>query len=867
MSVKKLSVLLGVLVVISMILTACPAPQQQVVEKVVTQVVEKQVEVEKVVTQVVEKEKVVEKQVEVLITPTPVPVTRTGAWLDTVVLVEEPSADAAVTRLQTGDIDIYAFQVSNREVAAKVAASPDLKVYRSSGSYNELTFNPVGPIFEGTGKLNPFAVPAVREAMNWLVDRQYIAQELMGGLANPRWLPFNTASGDYALLADVARALEAKYAYNPDKAKEVISAEMEKLGATLVDGKWQYNGEPVEIIVLIRTEDERRLVGDYVANQLESIGFTTVRDYKTAAEASPIWIRGNPNDGKFHVYTGGWITTAVPRDLGDNFSFFYTPRGLGQPLWQAYKPAEEFDKLAEQLENRLYKTVEERREMMAKALELSLQDSVRVWLVDRASITPVRKEVSVAADLYGSISGTPLWAYTLRREGQVGGSMKIAMPSILTEPWNPIAGTNWIYDMMPIRGIGELATVPDPYTGLNIPNKIERAELFVEEGRPVATNLDWVDLKFVPSIEVPGDAWVDWDAEAQKFITASEKYTETVKAARKSVVYYPADLYDKVKWHDGSAFSPADVVMSIILTFDRAKEASKIYDASAVPALESFLASFRGVKILSTKPLVIETYSDSVELDAEQNINTWWPNYAQGPGAWHNLALGILAEAAGETTFSAAKADELKVEWMSYIAGPTLEILKAKLDQAKEENFIPYAPTLGEYVTADEAAARYANLAEWHRRYGHFWLGTGVFFLERAFPVEGTVLLQRFAAYPDPADKWARFGAAAIPEIEVDGPSRVTIGSEVTYDVFVEFQGEPYAVKDIKEVKYLLFDANGALVEVGQATAVADGQWQVKLSKETTGKLVAGSNRLEAVVVSKLVALPGFTDLQFVTAP
>ena len=54
MSVKKLSVLLGVLVVVSMILTACPAPQPQVVEKIVTQVVEKEVKV--VETQVVEKQ-------------------------------------------------------------------------------------------------------------------------------------------------------------------------------------------------------------------------------------------------------------------------------------------------------------------------------------------------------------------------------------------------------------------------------------------------------------------------------------------------------------------------------------------------------------------------------------------------------------------------------------------------------------------------------------------------------------------------------------------------------------------------------------------------------------------------------------------
>ena len=75
MSLKKMSIVLGVLVVASMILTACPAPQPQVVEKVVTQVVEKQViqtqVVEKVQTQVVEKE--VQKEVQVVATPTALP--------------------------------------------------------------------------------------------------------------------------------------------------------------------------------------------------------------------------------------------------------------------------------------------------------------------------------------------------------------------------------------------------------------------------------------------------------------------------------------------------------------------------------------------------------------------------------------------------------------------------------------------------------------------------------------------------------------------------------------------------------------------------------------------------------------------------
>ncbi len=66
MSVKKLSVILGVLLIASMILTACPAPAAQTV--VQTVVVEK----EKIVTQQVEK--VVTKEVEKVVVATPVPV-------------------------------------------------------------------------------------------------------------------------------------------------------------------------------------------------------------------------------------------------------------------------------------------------------------------------------------------------------------------------------------------------------------------------------------------------------------------------------------------------------------------------------------------------------------------------------------------------------------------------------------------------------------------------------------------------------------------------------------------------------------------------------------------------------------------------
>lgn len=789
---------------------------------------------------------------------------RTGAWLDTIVIVEEPSDSAAFTRLEAGDIDVYAFGVANPEISEQEAASDVVDAEQSFGGTDELTFNPTGPEF-ADGRLNPFSVPRIREAMNMLVDRTYIVEELYGGLAVERYMPFNTPSSDYALYADIARTLEAKYAYNPEAANQIITEEMEALGATMED-VWMYNGEPVEISVLIRIEDRRRDIGDYVSSQLEDIGFTVIRDYRPASEASPCWLRTDTAEGCFHIYTGGWITTQVPRDLGTNFAYYYTPLGRPDVLWQAYTPSDEFLEVATALWNNDFSTMEERRDLFEQAMTLALEDSARVWLLDRSSIGPRRAEVVVGSDLYGGIYGSQLWAYTIRRQGEVGGSMTIAEPNILTEPWNPIGGTNWIFDQMLVRATTEQGTLPDPFTGLSLPNRIESGSVVATEGLPIRQTLDWVSLEFVDEVQVPEDAWADWDAEAQRFITVGEKFPDGVTSKIMTTAVYPADLYD-LTWHDGSTFSVGDVVMFMILNFDQGKEASPYYDASQVPAIEAFLEGFRGVRIVSTDPLTIETYTDIYQLDAENSVTTWFPNYNNGGGAWHNVALGLFVEGAGEAALSSGKAEELQVDWISYIAGPTLELLNNQLTIAAESGAIPYAPTLGEYVGADEIATRYANLQQWYTRRGHFWIGTGPYFLQRAFPVEGNVILERYSDYPDPASRWSQWSTPAIAEVFVSGDEDVIIGDEANFTVDVTFKGQPYASEDLEAVTYLVFDAEGSLVSTGAAEESGEGQFTITLTAEQTGALAEGSNRLEVIVVSKRVAMPTFASLEFVTTP
>ncbi len=423
----------------------------------------------------------------------------------------------------------------------RVEASPFLTYSQSFGSYTELTFNPYGPEFQD-GRLNPFSVPRIREAMNLLVDRDYIANEIYGGLAVPKLFATNSAFPDYARYAAAATALELQYAHDPALAEQnhfrgdakARSDQGQRRLALQRPAGGDHRPDP----------DGGRTprAGRLRATLLEDIGFVAERLYRTAAEASPLWIAADPSLGLMHIYTGGWISTAVSRDTSYNFTQFYMPQGQASPLWEALNPPEEFREVARRLEHNVFSTLDERAELFTQGWEFSLKDSNRIWIVDRLSFTPRRMGTVVAADMAGAVSGSWLWAPTLRFEGQVGGSMTIGLPNTLVEPWNPIAGSNWVFDSMIRRGTAESGTVLDPYTGLAYPRRIERAELYVQEGLPVGKTLDWVDLYFVDEIVVPEDAWVDWDPVAQRLITVGEKYPEGLTALRKSVVYYPEDL-------------------------------------------------------------------------------------------------------------------------------------------------------------------------------------------------------------------------------------------------------------------------------------------------------------------------------------
>jgi peptide/nickel transport system substrate-binding protein len=813
------------------------------------------------------------------VAPTKPPTARHGGWLDEIDY-SVVGSDSAIAQVQAGAIDLYSFNLASTELSA--LKSSGLSYSGSYGGNYAIMLNPA--ILKDANVLNPFSDHKIREAMNWLIDRNYVNQEIYGGGSLPKFFAITTNLVDYTGIVDIARELEIKYAYNLDKAKQVISDEMTTtLGATAgADGKFQYKGKPVSLIFVIRSDGDgtRKPLGDYVATQLESVGFTVDRQYKTSTEASPIWIGSNPADGKWNLYTAGWLSSGLTRDEKQQFQQMYPPDSQqGLSIFLANKnidPA--FQKVADDLANGNFTTLDQRHDLMKQALELSMEDSVQVWVVDQQVYSPYKTNVNVTYDLGSGIEAAAMYPYNLRFTDKEGGQMKVGTNDLFTEPWNTIAGDNWIWDTGVMRAtemgsdisVGSGGIMGDPYTGLAWPQRIASAEVTVQTGLPVVKSLDWVTLKTADSIPVPPDTWVDWDAKTQKFITAAEKFPNGTTAKVKSVVTFPSDLFKTIKWHDGSPLSVADFIMAQIQFFDEANKDSKIYDPALEPFLQTYMTYFKGFKITSTDPLTIEDYSDLYTPDAELNAITLWPNSPTGltgDNSWGVLAISDMANASGELAYSADKADAKKIEQLSWVGGPSLDILAKHLDEAESQSYIPYAPTLSQFITADEAKARYDNLKKWYTAHGHFWVGTGPYYLDKVFTTEKTLVLKNNPDFPDLADKWASFSTPKLATAALDGPAQVKVGDAATFDVNVTFKDAKYANSDIKQVKYLLYDATGAVVSTGEATAAGDGHYQVALGADVTSKLAAGSDKIEVAVVPIPVAIPAYASLDFVVVP
>ena len=140
-----------------------------------------------------------------------------GTFVDEINFIQYLDENTALQEVRNGNLDLYYFRVPSDRLE-DFESRENLQVFESTGSYYSILTNPTD-----SGKFNPFSIKEVRFALNYLIDRNLIVNELLGGFGSPMTSNYGVFSADYLGILDVTESFQ--FRYNPILAEQIISEE------------------------------------------------------------------------------------------------------------------------------------------------------------------------------------------------------------------------------------------------------------------------------------------------------------------------------------------------------------------------------------------------------------------------------------------------------------------------------------------------------------------------------------------------------------------------------------------------------------------------------------------------------------------
>ncbi len=750
-----------------------------------------------------------------------------GPWADEMIIFLQGGDATAVPKIETGEMDMYMWWLST-ENTRLAEESEAVNLVTAYGLYQEFFINPLVT----TESYNPFQIREVREALNWLIDRNYMVNELWFGNGVPKWHFPMTSAPDYGRIADHLKRLEGEYVYDFERAKVQVFTALEEVGATLQEGQWYYDGDPIVINIVIRTEDERRPSGDYLAAQLEELGFIVERLYKPSAEAYTYWNNlDRTKRGDWHIYTAGWISLAVEAYDDDDPWFMMSPDNA--PLYGEYQVSPLLREAIDKLNDGDYGSQEERKELLKTYTTLWLEDGTHIYYVDQIVSFPYSTNLR---PFVFDVNGGSQSFWSLRTIGfqEPGGTVTVGARALFIEGFNPGAGFSWLYDVYAQYAVQEPCVWPHPHTGVYMP---VGADFTVETAGPDGT------------LDVPNDALI-YDLSSEAFVEVGSGVEATSKVTWDFV---------QGKWHHGQDVNQADIMAQIAQYFKLVLPESDLYDAvAASPGRTVFVNKLKGVKF--TADSTLEVYIDYWHPD-DSFIASNTDVYPAVPWELWALMNDVVREQ--ETAWSPDNADIWGVDMLDLTKGTSLPILAAAHADLSAANYVP--PELGEWVTGSEATARWGAQSDFYSEMGHFWVAAGPWMFDHADVDALQLFFTAFREYPYRADAWADFLTVKIPEVApLSIPTTVVPGLSATFDMSVTVLGAPY---DRASMTYILVDPRGDVVGVGPATNLGEGTFRIPLTGDDTGALTVGSYKIITITVGEEAAKPVAEEVTFTVTP
>lgn len=714
-----------------------------------------------------------------------------GSFVDTVRFIRYSDQNVALEQVKQGKIAMYYFAIP-LEVVSEMMNNPAVKIYdRTAGSFG-LLFNPA-PYNESSRSLNPFQIREVRYAMNFLVNREFVVDEILKGYGSVLIDPFGQYSPEYLNLIDTVESLGIRYA--PGLGEQMINKALVKEGAVKdgVTGKWFFADKPITVKILIRSDDPRRKsLGDLVSSELERIGFSIIKQYGDLNKANAVVLGSDPQDFQWHVYTEGYAgTSAFVKYNPVITSQMYAPYagnmpGGQNPAFWNYQNLS-IDDITQKINFFNFTSEEQRNALVRNATRAGIQESVRIFIAQNTDPYVANSDVLGLINDFGA--GITSRISLINVQPPDLSLLNIGVKEIYQGAWNSVGGCGDTYCTSIYSALADGATFRNPYTGEIIPM------------RNVWTKI--VTTGPIERMKVAADAQT-WDPYSKQWKNAGNDTFALSKVDYKLLFS---------KWHHGIAIDKSDILYPLYFAFEWGTDQGKgdlTVDPEYTAAAKESLPYAKGIRFLNDTK--IESFVDQWHYDRKEIAGT---ATAWSAEPWEITAATERLVMSGKVAYSRGEATTRNVPWLSLIVPSHAEMILAELQKMKSESFIP--TSLEGMVTINEASKRYDAAIRWIQQHRHAVISNGPFYLDTYNPSAGIIYVKAFrdASYPFPQGYWSAFENPKLAIINaIDTKRYIVPGEPLNVRINVTVGGKP---SNNAVVDYFLSDKEGKVILNGNA--------------------------------------------------
>jgi len=645
--------------------------------------------------------------------------------------------------------------------------------------------------------------------------------ELLGGYGSPMISNYGIFSADYLGIVDVLESFQ--FRYNPNLANQIITEQLENIGAQKINDVWHFDDEPIVITFFIRSDDPaRKAIGEILSSKLESIGFVVEKEFGDLNKAFVLVYGSDPAEQKWHLYTEGWGSSGFTRYDSVALAQMYAPwfsnmPGNNNPSYWNYQN-NFLDEITQKIYSGESNTAEERINLIKEATREGVNESVRIFLASKVDQYVSNENVDGVINALGAGVPSRFTPINVQTPDQ---SITIGVKQIYQGAWNPIAGLTDTYSTQIWFTLFDPSLTGHPFSG----------KIF-----PIRTDWEIETNGSQSVVNVPTDAII-WDSKSKNWKEVGPNTFAISKAT--------FDL-NFGEWHNGQKMDMNDIIYSTYFLLEWGSEKDendKTFDSDYSPQAAQTAKTLVGIKPIDDN--TIEVYTNYWHFD-EGEIASWASPWSSMP--WEIMAAMEKTVVDGKASFSRSESISKNVNWLSLIIPNDAKMIQSQLEDFRLSNFIPDSLTGFEQIS-DFHTSRYQSSVNWIDQYGHAVISNGPFYLQGYSPDSRSITIKSFdsSGYPLTQGMWKDFEQTEFPVIEsVNIEKMIQKGMEI--DI-------PVQVKNTSEIHYFLSNTQGEIITSG-VQAVHNNHATITIGIDDVKNIPVGPNTLKIFAASDNVLRP-----------